>query len=692
MSSDTKTSILEKFSLSPRPSPLHFGTASMPPISVSRTASVPLPLGEGSDRVPAKAKQSRVKRAMNWVVSLTQSGIRKDYELLHDELGKGKYGVVRPAVKRKTGEKVAVKILPKVSPEGKDEVKFAMREIAIMERVDHPNCVAFYGSYESSRHIYIVMELVSGGQLLERIVKKDHYSETEAAKVFVQVVSAIDYLHSKGVVHRDLKPENLLYKTHAADSQIKICDFGLGRAVSMEEVQSGRSRFWSRCGSPDYVAPEVLMRHGYGFECDVWSAGVILYIMLCGTPPFGHASIMIKFDRIKKGMYSFPESHWEGVSEEAKDMVSCMLMVDPTERQTCKQALEHPWLKRLASDQLPTSNMPMMQKRLREWHAGRKLMAAIHTVTALHRMTQEIDIDPPSKEQGERFLKELKERPEKLDELRQSFSLLDRDGTGRVRVENIAVLEKVIGHKKSPQELRDMVGHFDVYNKGYVDFEEYCIMMAAFGQSINREFHDTDRTSHSNASSGEGPAAFHGSGGSGDANQANQAARRREAAPEFQTPPNHRRPRYNPNDPKARSMDQALDWQKLYQDSTAHTGSLRKFNASTEECVMLTYQDIVCAFDALDLRHKGTLTPSQIREVFVRFGSEVSAEEAKEMVQLADRNGDGMIDASDLWQMIKDHDHAPHPLDRNHDTLSPTPKQSREASGEITPPPPRRWG
>mmetsp|Transcript_20530 Transcript_20530/g.51371 ORF Transcript_20530/g.51371 Transcript_20530/m.51371 type:complete len:689 (-) Transcript_20530:168-2234(-) len=665
------------------------GTSSMPPIGISRAPSAPLPVsgggGSNTDRVPMKLKQGRVRRAMNWVVSLTQSGIRKDYELLNEELGKGKYGVVRPAVKRKTGEKVAVKILPKVSPEGKDEVKFAMREIAIMERIDHPNCVAFYGTYESSRHIYIVMELVTGGQLLERIVKKDHYSETEAAKVFVQVVRAIEYMHSKGVVHRDLKPENLLYKTKEENSQIKVCDFGLGRAVAVEEAAGGRSRFWSRCGSPDYVAPEVLMRNGYGMECDVWSAGVILYIMLCGTPPFGHASVMIKFDRIKKGMFAFPDSHWAGVSEEAKDMVSCMLNIDPRTRHTCKQALEHPWLKRLASDQLPTSNMPQMQKRLREWNAGRKLIAAIHTVTALHRMTQEIDIDLPSQEDAQRFLEELKEQPEKLDELRQSFSLLDRDGTGCVRVENLAVLEKVIGHKKSPKELNEMLQHFDVYHKGYVDFDEYCIMMAAFGQSINREFHDKDRTHHSSSSSGGGAAASHhrSSGHSDDtSHRPNGNGALAQGG----------RPRYNRNDPKARSMDNALaGWEKDTPSVPNRSGSLRRFDASTDESVMLTYEDILSAFKALDVKHCGTVTPGQLRDVFVRFGASVSLQEAEEMVAMTDRNGDGKIDAADLWQLIQDHDHAPHPVDNTHDFSGGLSPQS-PTSPISKSPPPTQWG
>ena len=195
--------------------------------------------------------------------------------------------------------------------------------------MDHPNIVKTYGIVDAPRKLYILMEKMTGGELFDRIVEKDHYSEAEAAKTMIPIIDAIKYCHSMGIVHRDLKPENLLYTTPDPDAIIKVSDFGLARFYDDDVMTTA-------CGTPGYVAPEILHGKGYGLEVDYWSIGVILYIILCGFPPFYEESNQALFETIKSGSFEFPSPFWDGISDMAKDLVSNCLKVDPKERYTAE--------------------------------------------------------------------------------------------------------------------------------------------------------------------------------------------------------------------------------------------------------------------------------------------------------------------------------------------------------------------
>ncbi|KAH9512972.1 hypothetical protein Btru_037196 [Bulinus truncatus] len=181
------------------------------------------------------------------------------------------------------------------------------------------------------------MELVTGGELFDRIVEKGSYTEKDASLLIRQVLEAVDYMHDRGVVHRDLKPENLLFYSPEDDSKIMISDFGLSK-------MEGSGIMATACGTPGYVAPEVLAQQPYGKEVDCWSIGVIAYILLCGYPPFYDENDAELFKQILKAQYEFDSPFWDEISESAKDFIRHLMCKDPKERYSCKQAIGHPWI------------------------------------------------------------------------------------------------------------------------------------------------------------------------------------------------------------------------------------------------------------------------------------------------------------------------------------------------------------
>eukprot|EP01096_Ripella_sp_DP13-Kostka_P002152 TRINITY_DN1287_c0_g3_i2.p1 TRINITY_DN1287_c0_g3~~TRINITY_DN1287_c0_g3_i2.p1 ORF type:complete len:431 (+),score=254.34 TRINITY_DN1287_c0_g3_i2:61-1353(+) len=252
------------------------------------------------------------------------------------ELGRGAFSVVYEATSRRSNRKYAVKIIEKKNV-GQDMVRLRT-EIEILKRVQHPNIIRLKEIIEDSDTLYIITEMVTGGELFDKIVDLGAYTEAEAATLVRKMVSAIDYLHAMDIVHRDLKPENLLLKDSNDISNIKLADFGLSKIVSSQVAMQ------TACGTPGYVAPEVLNATGYGPEVDLWSIGVITYILLCGFPPFYNESLPMLFEQIMKAEFDYPPDYWDEISDSAKNFINRLLVVDPAKRMSTKQALEHPWL------------------------------------------------------------------------------------------------------------------------------------------------------------------------------------------------------------------------------------------------------------------------------------------------------------------------------------------------------------
>ncbi|KAJ3216513.1 calcium calmodulin-dependent protein kinase type 1G [Dinochytrium kinnereticum] len=265
----------------------------------------------------------------------TYDQLTTKYEL-GDTLGTGAFSEVKVATERATGNKYAIKIVDKSKCKGKESM--IETEVNILMRVRHENIIQLYEMFEIDSKIYLVMELVTGGELFDEIVKIGKYTEADAAKIVLKILQAIDYLHCEGIAHRDLKPENLLLSDRSAQAKIMISDFGLSKIFSDDEVMR------TACGTPGYVAPEVLRRQGYGREVDLWSLGVITYILLCGYPPFYDQNNVELFKQIMAGRYEFDRPWWDNISDVAKDFIKKLLVLDPRQRFTARLALSHPFI------------------------------------------------------------------------------------------------------------------------------------------------------------------------------------------------------------------------------------------------------------------------------------------------------------------------------------------------------------
>lgn len=293
------------------------------------------------------ARQSR--RDDNIPVMITDglSNVKERYHINPKEIGHGHYGVVRKCMDRKTKEWYAIKSIRKSKV---NKIEVLKREITILQEVNHPNIIRLVEVHEDAKYLHLITELCTGGELFDRIIEKTqtpegHFSEKDAASLIGCILDAITYCHDeKQIVHRDLKPENFLFASNADDAPVKIIDFGLSR----HELCPG-SLMKTKVGTPYYVAPEVLKRK-YTKSCDIWSIGVISYILLCGYPPFYGDSDTQIFDSVRSGKFDFPSPEWDTISDAAKDFICCLLKKNPLQRLTASQAMQHKWILDFSSD------------------------------------------------------------------------------------------------------------------------------------------------------------------------------------------------------------------------------------------------------------------------------------------------------------------------------------------------------
>ncbi|KAL3659444.1 hypothetical protein V7S43_015436 [Phytophthora oleae] len=316
-----------------------------------------------------------------------------DFYTLGRELGSGTFSVVREATLKATGEKFAIKCIKRAQLSA-DDLKALVAEVKILREMQHPHIVKLYDVFQEEKYFFLVTEYMPGGELFERIVKKNFYSEREARDLVKVLLETIAFCHDADVVHRDLKPENLLLSSKEDDADIKLADFGFAKKSAIQNGDTGLS---TACGTPGYVAPEILMSKPYGKEVDIWSIGVITYILLCGYPPFHHDNQGVLFRLIKAGRYEFDSPYWDDVSAEAKDIISKMLILKPAERWSARQLLEHPWIAGAVKDVQLTTALA----ELRKFNARRKFRAAVSTVKATISLTKALTLGGSPKSSGE---------------------------------------------------------------------------------------------------------------------------------------------------------------------------------------------------------------------------------------------------------------------------------------------------
>merc|ERR1719220_2049993 len=275
------------------------------------------------------------------------------------------------------------------------------QEIAIMKLMDHPNIIKLHESFEDHRNIYLVMELVAGGELFDRIIEAGHFTEQQAAILMQQIIRAIYYMHESHVCHRDLKPENFLFVTKDPidKSLLKIIDFGLSCKFEPAQVLT------TKAGTPYYVAPQVLAGK-YDQLSDLWSVGVIMYVLLCGYPPFFGETDAEVLSKVRLGNFSFNQADWKNVSEDAKTLIRMLLKMNPRDRYTAEQALNHDWIKNKAPKAKNVALQENFVDNLRGFRSQNKLKKA-----ALQIIAGQLDNS-------------------QIKALRETFMALDHNGDG----------------------------------------------------------------------------------------------------------------------------------------------------------------------------------------------------------------------------------------------------------------------
>ncbi|KAK5849785.1 hypothetical protein PBY51_014091 [Eleginops maclovinus] len=268
-------------------------------------------------------------------------------------IGRGSFSRVVRVEHRATRQPFAIKMMEVEAPEGRE---VCATELAVLQRVSHSHVIQLMEVFQFPQRVYMVLELATGGELLDRVVSRGHFTERDATQALRMVLAGVAYLHNLGITHRDLKPENLLYYHPGADSRLLVTDFGLatfgGAGSEVVNGDNSGADSWSlrtTCGTPEYMAPEVLLRRPYSCAVDMWALGVIAYIVLSGSMPFEDDSRTRLYRSIVRGKYSFHGDPWPSVSNLAKDFIHRLLPLDPAARLTADQALHHPWVASMAA-------------------------------------------------------------------------------------------------------------------------------------------------------------------------------------------------------------------------------------------------------------------------------------------------------------------------------------------------------
>lgn len=383
-------------------------------------------------------------------INENKNTVQTDYNVL-SKIGKGSFGSVFKVHHKKTGQFRAMKVIKRDTINLQDDDKKFLKEIEILIKADHPNIIRIYEFFVDDVNYYLIMELVSGGELYDTITSWKDFHEQKAAYIMKQILSAVSYLHSFNIIHRDLKPENMLVenksKNRRGDEEIniKIIDFGTCNFLEKN------SKLSLKVGSPYYIAPEVLARN-YNEKCDIWSCGVILYVLLVGYPPFSGNSTDDLLKNVSKGQYSMEGIYWKNISKDAKDLVASMLEFSPKKRVSAEDALKSKWLMSNSNSTITdTGVFKDVLKNMKNFDAGEKFQQA--TIAYIVHFLY------PSNE---------------LEELKKVFKSIDKNGDGRITYEELTkCFETVFGKEIVKIELNKIMEEIDGDANGFISYEEF---------------------------------------------------------------------------------------------------------------------------------------------------------------------------------------------------------------------------
>ncbi|OMJ81538.1 hypothetical protein SteCoe_17944 [Stentor coeruleus] len=403
--------------------------------------------------------------------------ITRDYEL-GPVLGQGAYGYVRTAVHKLTGQERAIKTVKKekLTRDMQLHSKF-FTEIDILRKIDHPNILRLFEFYEDSKGYHLVTEIIKGGELFEFIVSSGVLSESIAAHFMRQILGAVNYCHQHGIVHRDLKPENLLLEKRSSASILKIIDFGASTLFEGEGVMK------IRYGTSYYIAPEVL-KNSYNEKCDIWSCGVILYVLLSGRPPFSGKNDDEIMSKVKKGTYNMNSPEWENVSEAGKEFIKKMLQYNPELRYSADQALNDTWF--IQSSSSTSLIPPSIINSMKTFHTTGKLQ---HAVLA--------------------FITSQLSSKDETSSLAETFKSIDKNGDGKLsREELLQEFKKTMREEEAEQEVQRILSLVDMDMNGYIDYSEFLMATMKKESLINKRNLETafrifDRDSDGSISASE---------------------------------------------------------------------------------------------------------------------------------------------------------------------------------------------
>mmetsp|Transcript_19590 Transcript_19590/g.36688 ORF Transcript_19590/g.36688 Transcript_19590/m.36688 type:complete len:498 (+) Transcript_19590:98-1591(+) len=382
------------------------------------------------------------------------------YDMDRKLLGEGSYGQVVKAKDKNTNVQRAIKAIDtsKIS-----DAKRFEDEVAIQQMLDHPNIVKLFEVFKDAKRVYLVMELCTGGELFDRILEEAErkgegsaFDERGAANYMQQILGAMRYLHDNCFVHRDIKPENFLLQNRTRESPIKVIDFGLAKKFDKTKDPPMKTK----AGTPYYVAPQVLMG-SYDEKCDIWSCGVIAYILLCGYPPFYGDKDEDILRRVRRGDFEFPSPDWDEISAPGKDIIEKMLTMVPEDRPTAGEILEHRWLREHADK--PTGGIAKnLGDKLRVFRGVSKLKKVALTLIA----------------------QQLNEKD--IEELKQTFQILDKNRDGTLTAQEIK--EGMRQHKVSlPEDLEESLRLIDTDGSGVIDYTEFIAATMSTKQYLKEE-------------------------------------------------------------------------------------------------------------------------------------------------------------------------------------------------------------